>query len=370
MKIKIDRKTFADALAEVAPFAPSKPTVMILKFAKVTTKDTRMKIEANDTENSMVKYIKTEECDQDGSFLIDIAELNKFMQKVKGDTIELDVDGGTIRVKHSKGTAEFMTQDAKEFPEFKMPDKESTEISIPTSLLAGAIAKAKGFVATDTLRPIMTAIYAYVKDGTFGYCSTDTHKLVHGHQSCEIPNRGTDVHWLIMPPVFSALLTACKSSDTARIQITDTNVQYTIGNVRIQSVQAKGNYPNFQRVIPQTWNMECAVDKSELIEAIGRVSLFVDSSECVKINISRMDMTLTVDNVMYNKFANENITHNGCDGEITIGVNGNHLLSSIAVFNAGEILMRMTDASRPILFAQRDNENISSIVMPMTVVNA
>lgn len=369
MKIVIDRKTFADALAEVAPFAPSKPALLILKYAKVTTKDNRMKIEANDTENAMVKYIKTNECDQDGSFLIDIAELNKFMQKVKGDTIELDVDDGVIKVKHSKGTAVFVTQNSDEFPAFKMNVDESTEISLPTSLLAGAIAKAKGFVSTDAIKPIMTAIYAYIKDGAFGYCATDTHKLINGHQSCEIPNRETDVHWLIMPPVFSALLTACKSADTAKIQITDANVQYTIGNVRIQTVQAKGNYPNFQRVIPQTWNMECAVDKSELIEAIGRVSLFVDSTECVKMNISRMDMSLTVDNIMYNKSANENITHNGCDGEITIGVNGNHLLSSIAVFNAGEILMRMSDPARPILFAQRENDGIRVCTMPMTIVN-
>lgn len=368
MKIIIDRKTFADALSEVAPFAPTKAPMPILKYARATTKDTRMKIEANDTQNAMVKYIKTEECDEDGTFLIDIAELNKFIQKTKGNTIELDVDGSTIKVTHSKGTAEFMTQDAKEFPEFKMPEKESTEITLPTSLLADAIAKGRGFVATDQIRPMMTAIYAYIKDGTFGYCATDTHKLIHGHQAYDLPD-ANDIHWLIMPSVFGALLTACKSADTAKIQITGTNVQYTIGSVRIQTVLAKGNYPNFQRVIPQDWNMECAVEKSDLVDALGRVSLFCDASECVKMNVSRMDMTLTVDNLDYGKKSNENIPHNGCDGEITIGVNGGYLLASIGVFNQGEILLRMTDASRPILIAQRDNESIVSMTMPMTLVN-
>lgn len=374
MKILIDRKVFAQALSEVAPFAPSKPTIAILKNAKITTKDTWMKIEANDSQNSMVKYIPMMECDQDGTFLIEIADINKFVAKVKGDTIELDIDGNTVRMKHSKGTAEFQTQNADEFPAFKMPDVESTEISLPTSLLADVIAKGKNFVATEVIRPVMTGIYAYVKNGLFGYCASDTHKLIHGHQPCAVeissPNVTTDdIHWLIMPAVFSALLTACKGADTAKIQITESNVQYTIGGTRIQTVQAKGQYPNFERVIPQNWNMECAVDKADIVDALGRVAQFCDDSECVKFDINRMDMMLSVDNLDYMKSAKEDLTHGGCNGDIKIGVNVNHVLTSIGAFNQGEILMRMTDASRPIVFAQRENENVTTLSMPMTLVN-
>lgn len=366
MKITIDRKPFAQALSEVAPFAPSKPTVMVLKNAKITTKDKWMKIEANDTQNSMVKYIPMIECDEDGTFLIEIADINKFVAKVKGDTMEIEAEDNTIRVKHSKGTAEFQTQDAGEFPSFNMPDVESAEISIPTSLLADAIAKGKGFVANDNLRPIMTGIYAYIKDGEFGYCATDTHKLIHGHEVCPDTK---DVHWLIMPAVFNALLTACKSADNAIVKITDSNVQYTIGGTRIQTVQAKGNYPNFQRVIPQSWNIECAVDKSDLTDALGRVSLFCDASECVKLDVTRMDMTLSVDNLDYMKSTKENVAHGGCDGEIKIGVNGGYMADCASVFGLGEILMRMTDPSRPILFAQAGNDRLISLTMPLTLVN-
>ena len=368
MKILIDRRTFAQALSEVAPFAPSKPMVMVLKNAKITTKDKWMKIEANDTQNSMVKYIPMLECDQDGTFLIEIADINKFVQKVKGNTIEMEADGNSVRIKHDKGNAEFQTQNADEFPVFKMPDVESTEIVIPTSLLADAIAKGKGFVATEQIRPQMTAIYAYLKSGEFGYCASDTHKMIHGKETYDLPD-STDIHWLIMPAVFSALLNACKSADAAKIQITDSNVQYTIGGTRIQTVQAKGQYPNFNRVIPQSWNMECAVDKGDIVDALGRVSLFCDASQCVRIDVTRMDMTLSVDNLDYMKSSKENVTHLGCDGEIKIGANANNVLASIGVFNQGEILMRMTDASRPIVFAQRDNGNVTTLAMPMTLVN-
>lgn len=368
MKIKIDRKVFAQGLAEVAPFAHAKTTVMVLKNAKITTKGEWMKIEANDTQSSMVKYIPMMECDTDGSFLIEIADINKFVQRTKGDTLDIDVEESTVRISHSKGKAEFQSQEAKEFPSFRMPDIETTEITVPTSLLTDAIAKGKGFVSTEALRPQMTAIYVYVKDGEFGYCATDTHKLIHGHQAYDLPDT-TDVHWLVMPSVFNAILTVCKTAETAVIQITESNVQYNIGSFRIQTVQAKGAYPAFQRVIPQDWRMECAVDKADLLESLGRVALFCDSSECVRVDVSRMDMTLTVDNLDYGKKSTESIPHNGCDGEIRIGLNVAYFQAALGAFNQGEILLRMTEPSRPVVFAQRDNENVISLTMPMSIQN-
>lgn len=368
MKIKIDRKVFAQALAEVAPFAPSKAPIAILKNAKITTKGNRMKIEANDTQCSMVKYIEVVECDADGSFLIDIADLNKFIAKTKGDIIELGVDGGTVTVRHSKGSAEFATENPDEFPVFRMPQTEAKELTVNADLISEAVRNGRNFVANGPIRPILCPIYAYTEGNGFGYCATNMHMLIHGVYAHTEPF-AEDISFFIMPPVFSALVNACKGAETVRMHITNSHVQYTVGNVRIQTVQAKGNFPDFKRVIPATWNMECAVDKADLTDALGRVALFCDSSECVKIDVSRMDMTLSVDNLDYMKSSKEIVTHSGCDGEIKIGVNVGFMQDCVGVFGQGEVLLRMTDAARPILFAQRDNPHLQVITMPLQLVN-
>lgn len=368
MKILIDRKTFADALAEVAPFAPSKPAMMVLKNAKFTTKGKRMKIEAHDTENSMVKYIETADCDNDGAFLADIGVLNKFMAKLPDGNITIDVDGNMLRISHAKGKAEFQTENADEFPSYRTPDKEAREITIPSDIFADAIAKAKNFVSTETIRPQMCAIYAYIKGGTFGYCATDTHRLIHGSQTYDIPD-DTDINWLIMPSAFASLQNLCKGNENIKVTITEGHASYRIGSNIIQTVLAKGNYPQFERVIPKEWAMECAVDKLSMLDALSRLSMFCDSSECVKISVSPMDMTLTVDNLDYGKKSVENITHNGCNGEITIGMNVGNLMECIRTFGNGNVLMRMSDPSRPVVFSQPDNDGVISMAMPMTIVN-
>lgn len=372
MKLKIDRKVFAQALSEVAPFAPVKSTIAILKNAKITTKGNRMKIEANNTQSSMTKYIETLECDADGSFLVEIAELNKFIAKIKTDVIELQVSENTVSVLYPKGKAEFQSVNADEYPAFKAIDTDAVEISIPTTYLIKAVSNGRAFVSLDTLRPQMCSIYAYLENGVFGYCATDTHKLIHGHDDCvteiKSPNGSiNEVHWLIMPQAFSSILNVCKNNDMVKICITDKCVSYRIGNNVIHTIQTVGAYPPFKRVIPSTWDMECTVNKEDLSDACGRVALFCDSTLCVKMNISRIDMTLSVDNLEYMKKNIETIYHKGCDKEITMGVNVNNLSAAADVFDNGEILMRMTDPSRPILFTRQEDESVQVIAMPMTL---
>ncbi|MBD5381926.1 DNA polymerase III subunit beta [Clavibacter sp.] len=368
MKITIDRKVFAQALSEVLPFAPAKAPIEILKNAKITTKGNRMKLEANDTHTSITKYIDVIECDEESSFLINVADLNAFVSKIKGNTIEIIVSENTLSLKHEKGKAEFQTAPSEEYPPMKEMG-DSTKVEIPVYMLLSAVSNGRGFVMSDNLRPQMCAIYAYLEHGDkFGYCATDTYKLIHGWfdlDGIEVPV----IHWLIMPTVFRAIINAGKGIDVVEIQISDTKVSYRFGNTIIRTIQATGNFPNFKRVIPQSWKMECVVEKQDLIDSLGRVSLFCDASECVKFDINQMDMTLSVDNLEYMKKSIENLSHGGCNGNIVIGANVNHVTTSASVIPDGEILMRMDDASRPILFATKDNDKLQVIVMPMQLIS-
>lgn len=178
-----------------------------------------------------------------------------------------------------------------------------------------------------------------------------------------------DVSWLITPAVFGALLRLCKNADIVNVAIADKRVTYRINNTIVHSNFPNGRYPDFKRVIPTTNRMECSVDKSELIDALGRLSLICNMGGCVKMDISRMDMTLTADNIDYMKKSVECLTHNGCDGEITIGVNADNAMMCTTVFDGNNVIMKMTDASRPILFSQEGNDSMCCIVMPMALTS-
>ena len=369
MKIQVERKVFAKALAEVAPFAPVKAPISVLKNAKFTTSGKMLTIEANDTQCAIIKEIPMLECDADGEFLLEIADLNKFITKIKGETIEIEVINNNALIKHSKGKAEYPVIEARDFPVFSMPKEDMKELFVQPSILADAINKAKGFVATDEVRPQMGAIYAYVENGKkIGFCGSDTRRLIHLWFDVENAETG-DVNWLIMPKAFSAIMNACKTATSVKVQISGKHVAYQIGDTLIQTVQANGAFPNFQRVIPTEWVMECAVDKFDLIDALGRVALFCDKTECVKMIITRMDMSLQVNNIEFMKRTEETLAHSGCNGETQIGVSVVNAIAAIGAFTGGEILLRIISENKPILMTQQGNDRLQVIVMPLQLLN-
>lgn len=364
MNIEINRKVFADALAEVLPFAPQKSPIAILKYAKITTKGNRLKIEANDTFSSVRKYIDAVSIDCDGQFLVDCNAIAKFTAKCKGETLAMSVDEEMVEIKHSKGKAQFQAMKVADYPDFDMPTADVAEITIPTASLAESIGIGMRFVGTDDLRPMMKPIYAYVKDGEFGYCATDTRKLVNDHNKIDGLN-GADVHWFIESAVFGPLLKICRDADSAVVRITPTHVAYRIGGTVIQTLQTKGQFPAFERVIPKTWAMECSVDKSELVDSLGRVALFCEDSRLIKLNVSRMDMTITADNVADMKFSSETLLHNGCNGEIKIGMQVDYMTTCLCACASNEVILLMSEPSRPMMMRQSDKPNLTILLMPM-----
>lgn len=365
MEIKVNRTTFVQALNDIMPFVPAKAPMQILKNAKITTKGSKMKLEANNAQDSISVYIDTLECSGDGSFCVDAADLARYVGATKGIDIGLTVTADAINVRHTKGAADFPVVSADEFPSFKMPEDGVTELVIPANHISECVGNASIFVAKDTIRPHMCAIFATVKDGAFVYAASDTHKLIRGQKS--VDNTDADVSFYIVPSAFKSLTKACKTATDASISISDTKVSYRMGDTVINTVQVKGRYPDVQRVIPTQHVFDIKLERDELLDTLKRVSMFCGDSRCARLKICPMDMIVSADDIQTAKKASESVLHGGTASELTIGMNADYLADILSVMNSGEIRMAFTDTSRPAVLTQESKPNVTVIIMPMQI---
>lgn len=367
MRIKVNTKVLSSAISDAMTFIPVKSPMEILKYAKVTTKGLRMKVEANNSQSSITKYMDILESDQDGSFLLDAANIAQLLGKIKDENIELDIEDSSVTLKHKRGKVNMALQDVNNYTMMGASNGDKTQINIPAKYLRECVTKAKNFVSQDTIRPQMCAIYAYVEDGEFGYCATDTRKLLHDAYAID---EAANVNFYIMPDVFKAMLSACRQSqENVTVIVTESMVTFNFGTTIIRSAQAHGKYPNFKRVIPPTSNMECEIDKKDLSESLNRISLFSNDTGCIKLALTALDMTLDVDDYASAKSCMEIINHNGCNGELTIGVHVHNLIQALEAVDSNEMVMRFIDSGRPIVIKQKERDNLTALVMPMSLVN-
>lgn len=365
MELKIKRDSFVKSLKMTLPYVSGKKIIRVLEYARCTTKGNRIKIEANDSTAGIVRYETLEECDEDGVFLIDVAIVLKFVMKLRDEFIRLSIDGQMLTISHKSGQADFALYDASEFPSFSIDESESAEVVIPTLMLVDAINTAKPFVSTETIRPVTTAIYAYVGNGKFGYCATDTHVLITNEY--DLPNAtGEEKGFKIMPNIFASLI-AKTTSDECKISFNDSHVQYQLGDTIIQSTMARGVYPGFRRVIPQSHSVEGIIDGETLVKSVERLAIFCESAYQIKMDFDGIDLTLAVNNLDRVKKSTEKLKMNSCSEQITIGMNAEGLLTCLKALPMGEVIIQMTEASRPMVFKTAEKPNLIIIAMPITI---
>lgn len=361
MQITISRNVLADALSELSPLAGKNKILLVLNNIKFVTKGNKIRLQTTDGETSIRKYIDAESIDQDGDFLVDCASLNAFVGKVKGETLQLIIDGNTMTVKHDKGKAEFPTLAADDFVEPVQPD-ESTEVFLPASTVASFVSIAKNFADNDILRPVMKPIRAIVEDNTFTVCATDTHKMFT--ESAKLDGDTPDAQWYIEPCVFTSLVKACKGQETVVVKVSKTNVSYRIGATTIFTLQTKGKYPDFKRVVPQSHAIDVVCEKSDIVDAIQRAALFVEVSGLLKVSVSALAMDIQADNLTKLQKSVETLSCTS-NAEIAFGVNSRVLLDCISACGASEVTMELNDESRPIVFKDNNNPNRIVLCMPM-----
>lgn len=268
---------------------------------------------------------------------------------------------------YGKASANFSVPNADDYPSFSVNDDESTTLTVPAAWISSCIAIGQDFVMDDNLRPQLCAIYCHVKDGRFGFCATDTRSLAT--DSWEMPGCDVDGAFLMMKNVFGPLRMMCAKNDSGvAVTFNDKHVTYRCGDTIIQSVQASGRYPDFNRVIPKTHNIECKVLKKDLIEPLLRVAMFCEVSKCVQFAFGPFDVTMTVENMTDGKRSVEPADVTECTGELTIGINADNIIKCLKAYDSSDIVMEMTDAGRPIVVRSEDKPNMTVLSMPMQIV--
>lgn len=366
MNITVNRQRLADAMAEIMPIIPAKPTLPILKFAKVTTRGSRMKIEGTDTYTTIYKYIDLDSNDVDGTFLLDCALCSALLSKIKDTDITLTVDDETVVISHAKGKGQFQIQNAQMYPQSETTTDDVTVISIPANTLCDCISKAMNFVGSDELRPQMKVIYAEVKDGCFNYCATDTRMMLANSVAIPVESE-IDTHWFIEPSAFKAIIKAGKNLDVIEIKVSQNKTSYRLGDTVIHTLLTKGNFPAYRRVIPATWSHQCTVSTKDIIESVGRVALFGDEAKTIRIDISTMDMSISAENMAQIKKTSETVTHDGCAGGICIGLQSDYLLTCLKTCDSDKVTLRLSDPSRPVIFYDEVNPSMTILQMPMVI---
>ena len=380
-KISFNSKKILSNLSQVAAVVGQKNTMPILANVKLETFQNAnagidLKMTASDSETWITEVVDVD--GDDGiSICVDAADLLKGLRNLDDVDVEMIVDDEkqSVTCKYANGFFSLSYVGTSEFPTNAIDTEGIIEYSVNARKILSFISSVGFAVNDDELQPVFNSIHfdffadrmvVVATDGQrLAKISDSTSSFNDELKSFSLPTRPAN---LLLP-----ILASCNESDEITCAFNDRIIIFKSANFNLTARLIEGKYPNYDSVIPTTYNTLATVSKKALISSIKRVAPMGDSnSELIKLNFGYGEILISAENIDFCKKAKETLecTYDGLS-ELEIGFKSSHLLQSLQNIDSDEIEIKLLAHNRACILEPRtkiDNIEYKYLLMPLLIV--
>ena len=363
MQTTILKKDFINALTIGGAMAGKNKTLLILESAKVEVTTDTLSVHSFNGESWVTKQTKVESADTTFAFCINPNDLVKALKSLTEEVVTFVVEGNLLRIEHFKGTMEMPILPSEHFPSAQTTE-EGVNISLNAEKLKEWLSIVPNFVADDELRPVMTGMYLYAKGGTLGVCATDAHKLFTDSIAFECDSE----FGVIVPSSAFRPLKDMLGANEIGVVIGTKNISFTTSDSALHCRLVEGAYPNFNAVIPRNNSVSVKVSKSELLDSVSRASLMANATtSLLKLSVSDSAMDIEGSDIDLSKKAKDSVSVEKTGADVTIGVKAGFFATCLGAVDSEDVVLKMENSQRAIVFEDALNTNKVVLVMPMMI---
>lgn len=218
-------------------------------------------------------------------------------------------------------------------------------------------------VSDDETRFFMNGVYLESDESGLVMVATDGRRLSLITQ--EMPEGLTEFNGVIIPPkVLNLVKRLAVGEGTLRMAVADKHVFFEFGNHYISSALIDGQFPNYRRVIPETQHYQVMLDKEEFAEALKRVSLLVEKSRRIYLDLSSGKLVIRSEESEVG-VARETIDVEYEGPDATIALNYVYLMDPLRVIDTEKLSIHFTEPGKAITIYSEPRDRFYHIVMPM-----
>jgi DNA polymerase-3 subunit beta len=218
-------------------------------------------------------------------------------------------------------------------------------------------------VAREEVRPTLTGIRMEYDGTNLRLVSTDTHRLAV--RDAEIGGGGEPAS-AIVPLKAIHLLQKLPASENFTLQLGAHRAAFLGENASLVTQLIEGQYPNYQRVIPQEYTRRWVLMVEEFRDALRRAYLIAKSNaNKVYLRTEGEKLVITAQGDAGEAKEAVDLVREGDDLEIAF--NAKYLLDVLDVLESEGVAVELTEALRPAVFKPADRTDYLCVIMPMAL---
>ena len=249
------------------------------------------------------------------------------------------------------------------YPELKQVGDE-TFFEFPQKDFLDMISKTLFAVSSDETRYFMNGVYFECADGRLIMVATDGRRLSYIAKEAQLPFG--DLKGIIIPPKILTLIRKLATGEgNLSLAVADNNLFVRFNEHRISSSLIDAQFPNYQRVIPDSQEHRLIVEREALYAALRRVSLLVEEkSRRIHLAVQAGALVLSSSEGEIG-MAREEIPCEYDGPEMTLAVNYIYLLEPLREATEEKVSLEFTEADKAITVQPEPPSDYFHIVMPM-----
>jgi len=369
MKFVADRNDFVGALEWTAGVAEAKATKIELSNVIIKAQSDGLLLLATNLEVGM-RVRCPAEVKQAGEIAVQAKKLLDLAKKLENDDISFSLHEGWMDVAAGTSHYRLVTTHPDEVP--SPPEHElSGLIEFPSYVLLEMLERTDFAAANDPARPALSGVLFEMvsadKTHMFKMVATDAHRMCISQYP-----------WTEEVPTFKNVIPirAIKEIEKLLGNFDKVELGFKAGDVVLKAGKESevilnarliaGEFPDYQRVIPETGPNRLIIAVDKLIVSLNRLEE-VTSRDIpgVKMEFSPKSVTFSAMNPSIGGGEERPVcTYEG--QAATVMFNLKYLLEIAEVMDKdSEMIIELTDARRAARITQRDDPNFLAIIMPM-----
>jgi DNA polymerase-3 subunit beta len=216
-------------------------------------------------------------------------------------------------------------------------------------------------MSRETTRYCLNGLFLCASDGKLKTVATDGHRLAR----VSIPHTGlsSDSRLIVPAPAVEIIGKLVKNVEAVTLRCSPSLIAVEAGTFDFVSKLVDGDYPAYERVIPEPSGNAVTVDRVELLGALARIAAMVEEASRRVVGlrwISGGPLQLSL--------ANTDVAHDIVEAEAvgdgTVVLNVNYLVEMVGAMNGERVQLDSRSAGDSVLITCAGDGGFTGITMP------
>ncbi|HUF02110.1 MAG TPA: DNA polymerase III subunit beta [Gaiellaceae bacterium] len=354
------RDDLAAALGTVSRAVSTRGAVQVLGGIHLQAEDGKLTLAATDMELSLRASLAGDVAG-DVAVVVPGRLLTDLVRLLPAETVTLAYEegDGVLSVTSGSHSSRLNVYSAEDFP--RLPPIDVVLHTVDAASLLGTIEKVARAASRDESRPVLTGILVRFQGDTLIMAATDSYRLAV--KETKLGEAGPDLDAIIPARALQELVRLAAGAETVHLGAHENHVIFHVGEAWLTSRRIDGQFPNYEQLLPETFEAEITTPRQPLLEVVRRSSVLAQRNAPLRLRFAEGELAVAAQSQDVGD-ARESLPIDYTGEPLEIGFNPEFLRDGLEATAGETVQVKLINPLRPGLLVSPD-ESFWYLIMPI-----